>query len=141
MDKALAMIRGVALAVPLALALGMTAMITAGPANAETVEECQAAIAAVGSELNDVVFLGQGPDEQKIRDKLDEASFKLNQAKFDDAIQKLEDARQKIEQLRDAPKPKIADATPDDGNDDIQDVLDAIDAAIACIDALALQSM
>lgn len=141
MDKALTMMRGVALAISLALALTMTAAIMAGPANAETFEECQDAIAAVGSELNDVVFLGRGPDEQKIREKLDEASFKLNQAKFDDAIQKLADVRQKIEQLRDAAKAKIADATPDDGNDDIQDILDAIDAAIACIDALALQSM
>lgn len=132
-------IRGAAVAG--AMALGLVLASGAGTAKAETFDECQAGIATIGFELDDVTFLGRGNDEDGIRRTLDNASNKLSLAKFADAIQKLEDARTKVVELRDAAKPKIADATPDDGVDDIQEVLNAIDAAIACIDALALQSL
>jgi len=132
-------LRGAALAG--AMALGLVLAGGAGTAKAETFDECQGSIATVGFELDDVTFVGHGNDEDGIRRTLDNASNKLSLAKFADAIQKLEDARTKLVELRDAAKPKIADATPDDGIDDIQEVLNAIDAAIACIDALALQSL
>jgi hypothetical protein len=59
----------------------------------------------------------------------EDAQVKLDEGKFADAVGKLTDFRQTVIALRDAAKPKLS-------ADDAQKLLDAVDVAIACLNAL-----
>ena len=98
------------------------------PIAAATVAECDAGIDAVRSAVGGVTFLSRqaAKDEAGLLTKLDAAQAKLDEGKFEDAVQKLIDFKNAVIALRDAGKPKMS-------AEDAQTLLDAADAAIACI--------
>lgn len=97
-----------------------------------SVAECSADLAAVEQAVGDVTILGRQADKDRagLLGKLDNAQAKLDEGKFDDAIGKLTDFRETVIALRAAAKPKLS-------ADDAQKLLDAVDLAIACINAIA----
>lgn len=109
-----------------------TMQSTAGPmALTSVVAECDADIAAVEQAVGEVTFLGRQADKDRagLLGKLEDAQVKLDEGKFADAIGKLTDFRETVIALRDAAKPKLS-------ADDAQKLLDAVDVAIACTNAL-----
>lgn len=93
------------------------------------VAECDAGIEAARNAVNGVTFLSRqaAKDRAGLLQKLDAAQVKLEAGKFDDAIQKLTDFTNAVIAMRDDAKPKIS---PEDAGR----LLDAANAAIACID-------
>lgn len=97
-----------------------------------SVADCKADIASVEQAVGEVTFLGRQADKDRagLLGKLQDAQVKLDDGKFADAIGKLTDFRETVIALRDAAKPKLS-------ADDAQKLLDAVDLAIACINAIA----
>ncbi|HEX6133725.1 MAG TPA: hypothetical protein VFZ24_07175 [Longimicrobiales bacterium] len=95
------------------------------------VAECAADIAAVERAVGEVTFLSRQADKDRagLLGKLANAQVKLDEGKLADAIGKLTDFRDTVIALRDAAKPKLS-------ADDAQKLLDAVDVAIACMNAL-----
>src|ERR687890_460339 len=116
---------GVGLLLGLTLSLLMWGL-SASPAQAETIGECQAKIDVLKVQTKDATFIGQNAEKNRIGllTKLDNASSKLAEGKNADAIQKLTDFKTTVNSL--AGGGKIAPA-------DAQRLVSGADDAIACI--------
>ena len=123
---------GVGLLVGLTLSLLMWGL-SASPAQAETVDECQAKIAALKLQTQSATFFGQNAEKNRtgLLTKLDNASAKLAEGKNADAIQKLTNFRDTVAALNTQGK-----INPDDANTLISGANDAI----ACITVLQTQA-
>jgi len=89
--------------VPALLVLAIL-VTTAAPGWASTVSECQAMIANLKAETQQVTITGRNAEKDRagLVGKLDAARLALDRAKFCDPIQKLNDFRAKVIQLIDA---------------------------------------
>jgi hypothetical protein len=108
--------------------------VSASPAQAETLTDCQAKIAALRLETdNATTFLGKNAakDEAGLLLKLDNANAKLVEGKDLDAIQKLTDFKNAVIALEAGGKIDSVDAA---------ELLAGADDAIACITALQTQT-
>jgi hypothetical protein len=117
----------------LGLILSLLMWVSASPAQAETVADCQAKIAVLEDATTSASFSGQNAEKSRmgLLTKLDNASAKLSVGKNDEAIQKLTDFRTTVNSL--AGGGKIAPA-------DAQSLVSEADDAIACITALRAQT-
>ena len=118
----------------LGLTLSLLMWVSASPAQAETVGECQTKIAMLKDATNNSAsFSGQNADKNRMSlvAKLDNASAKLVEGKNADAIQKLTNFRDTVATLNTQGK-----INPDDANTLISGANDAI----ACIAAPETQT-
>lgn len=101
----------------------------AAPANAATVEECQAQITSLRQATANATFVGQQAEKNQngLLGKLAAASADLTIGKNADAIQKLTDFRTKVEQLNTQGKIAPADAAT---------LIAGSDNAILCIQSI-----
>ena len=123
------------------LGLAMSVLLwawAASPAHAQTVDECQADIAALKVQTQNATFTGQNAakDRAGLIGKLDSASAKLNQGKFQDALANLQSFRAKVVALDQQGKIVHQDAEnlvagADDAIACVQDLTDAQSAAAA----------
>jgi hypothetical protein len=109
-------------------------LAAAAPAGAQsTVEECQAQIDLIQSDLDEIAdrIGGNNPGQTytSLSSKLQAASDKLDQGKYADALRKLEDFQDAVISMRDAAKPKLSAS-------DAGLLLDGAAAAIGCIGLL-----
>ena len=112
-----------------AVVLVAVALLAGGvPAEATTVDECQAAIGVLISATSAAESLSN-KDAAGLLGKAQNASLKLNQGKFADALQKLLDYQAKINDLSRARKPKIS-------TDDFTTLSTKVADAIACVQRL-----
>ena len=116
----------------------------AAPAGAQsTVDECQARLAIIQSDLDEIFSGGRigGNNPQQthtsLSSKLQAAGAKLDQRKYADALRKLEDFKLAVTTMQDAAKPKLS--APDaalllDGADPYRSLIDeGVNGAITCI--------
>ena len=103
--------------------------VAAQPAHAQTIDECQADIAALRAQTKDVTFIGQNAakDQAGLVGKLDSASTKLSQGKFADALANLQSFRARIVTLEQQGKISHADATA---------LITGADETLACVQGL-----
>ena len=103
--------------------------VAAQPAHAQTIDECQADIAALRAQTKDVTFIGQNAakDQAGLVGKLDSASTKLSQGKFADALANLQSFRARIVTLDQQDKISHADATA---------LITGADETLACVQGL-----
>jgi len=113
----------------LGLVLSALLWVAAQPAHAQTVDECQADIAALKVETQNITFIGQNAakDQAGLIGKLDSASAKLSQGKFADALANLQSFRAKVVALDQ--QGKIA-------HEDALTLIAGADEAIACVQVL-----
>jgi hypothetical protein len=109
-------------------------LAAAAPAGAQsTVEECQAQIDLIQSDLDEIAdrIGGNNPGQTytSLSSKLQAASDKLDQGKYADALRKLEDFQDAVISMRDAAKPKLSAS-------DAGLLPDGAAAAIGCIGLL-----
>ena len=107
--------------------------LSASPAQAETLTDCQAKIGVLRGQTVNATFFGQNAEKNRtgLVTKLDNASAKLAEGKNADAIQKLTNFRDTVASLN--AQGKIA---PEDANTLISGANDAI----ACVAALQMQT-
>jgi len=103
--------------------------VAAEPAQAQTVDECQADIGTLKVETQNATFIGRNAakDQAGLIGKLDSAGAKLSQGKFQDALANLQSFRAKVVAL------------DQQGKIDHEDALLLIagaDEAIACVQDL-----
>ena len=112
----------------LGLTLSLLMWVSASPAQAETVDKCQAKIAALKSQTQSATFFGQNAEKNRtgLVSKLDNASAKLAEGKNADAIQKLTNFRDTVAALNTQGK-----INPDHANTLISGANDAIDCITA----------
>jgi len=117
----------------LVLTLSLLMWVSASPAQAEPIDECQDKIAALKLQTQSATFIGQNTEKNRtgLVTKLDNASLKLAEGKNADAIQKLTNFRDTVAALNTQGK-----INPDDANTLISGANDAI----ACIRALETQT-
>ena len=117
----------------LGLTLSLLMWVSASPAQAETLPECQAKIDVLRGQTLNATFFGQNAEKNRtgLLSKLDNASAKLVEGKNADAIQKLTNFRDTVAALNTQGK-----INPDDANTLILGANDAID----CITALDTQT-
>lgn len=120
---------GVGMGILLGLLMSLLLWVAADPAQAQTVDECQADIAALKVQTQNSTFIGQNAakDQAGFIGKLDSASAKLSQGKFQDALANLQSFRAKVVAL------------DQQGKIDHEDALLLIagaDEAIACVQDL-----
>jgi hypothetical protein len=117
----------------LGLALSLLIWVSAPPAQAENLPECQAQIDVLRGQTETATFLGQNAEKNRsgLLTKLDNASVKLAEGKNADAIQKLTNFRDTVAALNTQGKidPKDANA-----------LINGADAAIPCIAAPETQT-
>lgn len=115
------------------LALSLLMWVSASPAQAETVTDCQAKIDVLRGQTANATFFGQNAEKNRtgLLTKLDNASAKLAEGKNADAIQKLTNFRDTVAALNTQGK-----IDPNDANTLISGANDAI----ACITALQTQT-
>ena len=113
---------GVGLLLGLTLSLLMWGL-SASPAQAETVADCQARIATLKVQTQQATFFGQKAEQNRtgLLSKLDNASEKRVEGKNADAIQKLTNFRDTVAALNTQGK-----INPDDANTLISGANDAI---------------
>jgi hypothetical protein len=113
----------------LGLVMSVLLWVAAQPAQAQTVDECQAEIAALRTQTENTTFIGQNADKDEagLIGKLDSASAKLSQGKFLDARANLQSFRAKVEALDQ--QGKIA-------HEDAVALIAGADEAIACVQGL-----
>src|SRR5215212_7605055 len=89
---------GVGMSILLGLVLSALLWVAAQPAHAQTVDECQADIAALKVETQNATFIGQNAakDQAGLIGKLESASAKVSQGKFADALANLQSFRAKV---------------------------------------------
>jgi hypothetical protein len=123
---------GVGLLLGLTLSLLMWGM-SASPAQAETLTDCQAKIDVLRGQTQNATFFGQNAEKNRmgLLTKLDDASAKLAEGKNADAIQKLTNFRDTVAALNTQGK-----INPDDANTLISGANDAI----VCITPLETQT-
>ena len=119
---------GVSALIGLTLSALLMLMSTA-PAQAQTLVECQAEIAALKGQTANATFNGQNAakDEASLIGKLDSASVKLERGKYDDALANLQSFRAKVDTLDQ--QGKIVDK-------DALELKNGADKAIACVQGL-----
>ena len=122
----------------LGLLLGLTLSLfmwglSASPAQADPVSDCQDKIEVLGGQTQSATFIGHNAEKNRtgLVAKLDNASVKLAEGKNADAIQKLTNFRDTVAALN--TQGKIAPA-------DAQTLVSGADDAIACIAALDTQT-
>ena len=117
----------------LALTLSLLMWVSASPAQAETVADCQARIATLKIQTQQATFFGQNAEKNRagLFNKLTNASDKLDAGKNQDAIQKLTDFKTTVNSL--AGGGKIAPG-------DAQTLVSGADDAMTCITALQTQT-
>jgi hypothetical protein len=108
--------------------LALSSYFVAQPAQAATVSECQAVIAALIADTQGATSLSS-KDEAGLVGKAQNASIKLDQAKFAASLQKLRDYDNALNALRSATKPKI-------GEGDYETLSADAAAAIGCVQEL-----
>jgi hypothetical protein len=124
---------GIGISLLVGLTLSLLLWVSASPAQAEPVEDCQAEIAQVRSLLTDrynpdyVDSFTNAKDRTGLVGKLDSASTKLSRGKTDDALVNLTSFRDKVSDL--AAQDKLDDADAEVLNSEIND-------AITCVEAL-----
>ena len=120
---------GVGSGILLGLLMPLLLWVAAEPAQAQTVDECQADIAALKVQTQNAAFIGQNAakDQAGLIGKLDSASPKLGQGKFQDALANLQSFRAKVVALDQ--QGKIA-------HEDALVLIAGADEAIACIQGL-----
>ena len=120
---------GVGMSILLGLVLSALLWVAAQPAHAQTVDECQADIAALKVETQNATFMGQNAakDQAGLIGKLDSASAKLDQGKLQDALANLQSFRAKVVALDQ--QGKIA-------HEDALTLIAGADEAIACVQSL-----
>jgi hypothetical protein len=120
---------GVGMSILLGLVLSALLWVAAQPAHAQTVDECQADIAALKAETQNATFIGQNAakDQAGLIGKLDSASAKVSQGKFADALANLQSFRAKVVALDQ--QGKIA-------HEDALTLIAGADEAIACVQGL-----
>lgn len=108
-------------------------VVSAGVAAELSSTACGAELDALRSAIADADFIGKSAakEESSLQLKVDAVQVKLAEGKTADSIQKLEDIRATVLALGTAAKPKL-DAT------DAAAINAAVDAAEACIQALAV---
>jgi hypothetical protein len=113
----------------LGIVLSALLWMTAQPAHAQTVDECQADIAALRVQTLRTSFIGQNAakDKEGLVGKLDSASTKLSQSKFQDALANLQSFRTKVVALEQQGKISSTDASA---------LIAGVDEAIACVQGL-----
>lgn len=113
------------------LGLVMSALlwVAAQPAHAQTVDECQAEIAALRVQTEEATFIGQNAakDEAGLIGKLDSASVKLNRGKYQDALANLQSFRDRVVTL---------DQQDKVGDEDAAKLIAGADEAISCVQGL-----
>ena len=116
---------GVGLLLGLTLSLLMWGL-SASPAQADPVTDCQATIDVLREQTQNATFIGQNAEKNEtgLVTKLDNASVKLAEGKNADAIQKLTDFRDTVAALNTQGK-----INPDDANT----LINGANDAIACI--------
>lgn len=104
--------------------------VIATPAQAQTVDECQAAIASLSAATVNAVFTARNADKDQaaLLGKLDSAETKLEQGKFADSLQALTQFQAKVVSLNEQGKIDPADATT---------LLARVDNAISCVGSLS----
>ena len=107
--------------------------LSASPAQAETLTDCQAKIDVLKVQTTNANFIGQNAAKNQagLVAKLDAASAKLAEGKNADAVQKLTNFRDTVAVLNTQGK-----IDPDDANT----LISGADDAIACITALETQT-
>ena len=118
----------------LGLAISLLMWMSASPAQAETVDGCQAEIAQARGLLTDTtnpISFTNEKDRQGLIAKLDSASSKLSQGKIQDALANLTSVRAKVGTL-------VAQGKLDGADADV--LLPAINDAIACVEGLQAQA-
>jgi hypothetical protein len=120
---------GVGMGILLGIVLSMLLWVAAQPAHAQTVDECQADIAALRAQTLSTTFAGQNAakDQAGLVGKLDSASAKLSQGKFQDALANLQSFRSKVVTLEQQGKISPTDASA---------LIAGADEAIACVQGL-----
>jgi hypothetical protein len=115
------------------LTLSLLMWVSASPAQAETVADCQARIATLKIQTQQATFFGQNAEKNRagLFNKLTNASDKLDEGKNQDAIQKLTDFKTTVSALN--TQGKIAPG-------DAQSLVSGADDAIAYITALQTQT-
>jgi len=113
----------------LGLVLSALLWVAAQPAHAQTVDECQADIAALKVETQNATFIGQNAakDQAGLIGKLESASAKVSQGKFADALANLQSFRAKVVALDQ--QGKIA-------HEDALTLIAGADETIACVQSL-----
>jgi hypothetical protein len=124
---------GVGMGILLGFVLSALLWVAAQPAHAQTLDECQADIAALKVQTQNATFIGQNAakDEAGLVGKLDSASAKLSQGKFQDALANLQGFRIKVVALDQ--QGKISD-------EDASVLIAGADEAIACVQGLQAPS-
>ena len=120
---------GVGMSILLGLVLSALLWVAAQPAHAQTVDECQADIAALKVETQNATFIGQNAakDQAGLIGKLESASAKVSQGKFADALANLQSFRAKVVALDQ--QGKIA-------HEDALTLIAGADETIACVQSL-----
>jgi hypothetical protein len=123
---------GVCISIGLALSAVMLMWMTASPAQAQSVDECEPDIAALRVQTENATFIGQSAanaakDKAGLIGKLDSASAKLRQDKFQGASVNLESFRTKVEDLDQQGKISHEDALV---------LIAGADEAIGCVQGL-----
>jgi hypothetical protein len=116
----------------LGLTLSLLMWVSASPAQAETVTDCQAEITDLKSLTISATFLGKNAAkaEDGLLLKLDAASAKLDEGKYQDAIDKLTDFKNTVIALD-------AGGKIDPDNDiNASDLEAGADEAISCVQSL-----
>jgi hypothetical protein len=127
---------GVSILIGLTLSVLLMLMATV-PAQAETLEECQAKISSLRSETeNATTFLVLGKNAAKAEEglllKLDDANAKLSiEGKYADASQKLTDFRNTVIALEEGGKVDPVDAS---------ELIAGANEAIVCVEGLGAQA-
>jgi hypothetical protein len=117
----------------LGLTLSLQMWVSAPPAQAETVTDCQAKIDVLRGQTENATFIGQNAakNEAGLLAKLDNASDKLAEGKNADAIQKLTNFRDTVAALNAQGKINL---------DDANTLIIGANDAIACITAVDTQT-
>ena len=92
---------GIGMGLLLGLVLSALMWVGVQPAHAQSVDECQADIAALKVQTQNATFIGQNAakDQAGLIGKLDSASAKLSQGKFQDALANLQSFRARVDTL------------------------------------------
>ena len=117
----------------LGLTLSLLMWVSASPAQAETITDCQAKLDVLSGQTENATFFGQNAEKNRLGllTKLDNASVKLAEGKNADAIQKLTNFRDTVAALNAQGKIDPADANT---------LIGGANDAIACITVLQTQT-
>lgn len=112
-----------------AVSVVLSMLLTAAPAQAATITECQLQIDALRTQTQQATFTGQNAakDQAVLLNKLDTASAKLAAGKNADAVQKLTDFHDKV---------TLLDAQGKLNHEDALVLINGANQIVACIQSL-----